>query len=357
MPFTPDERVPFGEADPAIRVVGHVTSSIVLADEAEYDLSGYAQGTYEVEFVHPDVNPRVGPFQVQITTSAAQTGYNQRAASSTDTANQTDPFVTSVEYDFDDLELDLITDVAHNLRVGDWISLAFDSDVDQTEAFGTLGLISEVDSVGMQVSAVASATTFSVDEPTGFNGSADDAANTALDANLYKDGSGDAAYEKVVRDVSLFDGAAGTAPVAGATLALCEIAWDGEIFVQDPANDVGARFLLDADAIAFSPAGSDPVTPFANVTSPMDASATDQWTAVGDITPFTNATQGLGIDSGLCFLYNESAATNAYTVTMKNSPVIGRDLDGWVCFYSRDNTLRLKNRTGQSLTFSVRRVA
>ncbi len=356
MAFTPDERV--SEADPAIRVIGHKTSSIVLADEAEYDLSGYTEGTYEIGFTHPDLNPRVGPFKVQISVSSAQSGYNQRAASSTDTDNQTDVIVVSTEYDFDDLELDLVTDAAHNLRVGDWISLAYDSDVDLTQAFGTLGVLSEVDQVGMQVSAVASATTFSVDQPaTGFGGSADDAANTALDANLYKDGSGDASYEKVVRDISLFDGAGGTAPVAGATAALCEVAWDGEIFIQDPANDVGARFILDADNPEFSPAGSDPVTPFANVTSPMDASSTDQWTAVGDITPFTNATQGVGIDSGLLFLYNETAATNAYTVTMKNSPVIGRDLDGWACFYSRDNTLRLKNRVGQSLTFSIRRVS
>lgn len=55
MAFTPAQRM--SAPDPAVQKLGHTTSSIVLADEAEYDLGGVALGVYETSFLQ-DERPR-----------------------------------------------------------------------------------------------------------------------------------------------------------------------------------------------------------------------------------------------------------------------------------------------------------
>ncbi len=367
MPFTPDERVSM--SDPVLRVLGHKTTSIVLADDAEYSLGGtdagvvgYAEGVYEVAFTHPDLDRRVGEMKAEVSMPAPPANYGNRAADSNDTANQTSPFITLTEFDeaggeFAD-ETEFTTSAAHNLSVGDWVTVAYDADVDLTTGIGD-GTLADIDG-DVQVTAVVDSTHFSV-TIAAFSGATGDDSIAAADANLYIDGHGDPSYRKLVRNITLADGAAGTAPVDGATIALCEDTWDGEIWVTDRSIDGVIPFVIDAGAAAYGRAGE-----FAETGSALDApilpmgtteGTTELWAAVGDVDPFTNATQGLGIDSDLIYLYNETAAEQTYDVEMRNSPVVGHDLDNYVCLYSRDNVMRLRNRTGQSQTLSIRRVS
>jgi len=366
MPFTPDERVSM--SDPSLRVLGHKTTSIVLADDAEYSLGGtdtgvigYAEGVYEVAFIHPDLNRRVGEMKAEISMPAPPANYGNRAADSNDTANQTTPFIVSTLFDdtggnIED-EVLFVTSASHGLRVGDWVTISYDVDVALTTALGN-GTLADVDGDQL-VTFVTDDITFSIGPIAALTGS-DTLVDATMDANLYRDSHGDPSYRKLIRDIRLIDGAGGVAPVAGATAALCEDVWDGEIWITDGTNDYTVPFVMNAGATAYAPTGG-----FVETGGALDAdnvvpglqTAADDWTALQDQTPFTNDTQGLGIDSDLVYLYNETGGDRTYDVEMRNSPIVGHDLDGYICLYSRGNVMRLRNRTGQSQTLSIRRVS
>ena len=333
MPFTPDERVPFGEADPVTRVIGHTTSNIVLADEADYLLDAYAEGTYRVSFQDEAVYPLGGRFDCEITfpnlieTNGQGWGIQSDGSASADTNVR----VASLEYDHTggniSQELLVVTVAAHNLQVGQFVSLVMDSDLTGSTAFATGSTIAALDD-SYVVAFVGGATTFSVEFTPG---TVNDAADGTLDANLYINPVGAVSYRKVVTGIKLIDGES-SAGVCGD--------WDGDIIMSNVTADLNGRFVVDAGAVDFN---------------------VDQWEATGLVdwdTDGSDASQGVEIASNVLNVYNENASTEEYILTLSNPPLQGVDVNLHVCLFSTTGSqLTLSNRLGRSTPFSITRVA
>jgi hypothetical protein len=347
--FTPNDRV--SAKDPSVREggAGWVTRSITLADDGTYDLGGYPReaSRWEVSFIHPDLDTfadGVGDFRVEFEYPALIAPWGKRAASDSDTTDHTTIRMVSSAYDHTggnvERELTVNCDQAHGLRVGQCVRLVLDADVSLTAAHGTAGTNADINGV-FEVQGITDPDTFYVQLPSTVSHSGDDTTDTDLDGNIYIDPYPVMSYRKVIELVRLIDGAQGTFPVADATLAICSDLWDGQIDVVDLAGDSVGRFVVDAGAV--NPIVAD----FDAAGSPND------WDDDG-----SDGSEGLREHTdNLIYLLNESGSTAEYQVIMKNSPVLGRRLDGFACFYSRDRQLRLDNRLGQSVTFQVRRLA
>jgi hypothetical protein len=214
--------------------------------ELEYEHSG---GTFGANVNQTQIAQLRCPARSAKPSEDVRFGERSAAGASTDVKTRaTSRRVASVEFDADDVGFENVftTEAAHGLKIGDWIYVVYDADVDLTAAYATNGTNADVDSVWMQVVTVPSTT--SVTTAAVGSGDTDDAVDAALDGNLWAVDS-DAvqiAFEKTVRSITLADGAQGSFPVALASLALCEDLWDGEIEIQVPASDVSETFVVDA---------------------------------------------------------------------------------------------------------------
>lgn len=331
MPFTPAERV--SEADPVTRVVGHVTSSIVLADEADYLLGAYAEGTYRVSFQDEAVYPLGGRFDCDITfPSLAETnGQSWDTQSDGSASADTNVRIAAIQYDHAGgnvaQEMLITTVAAHNVQVGQYVSLRMDSDLTGTTAFATGSTIAAIDG-SYRVEFVTSAVGFSV----AFTpGTVDDADDGALDGNLYINPVGAVSYRKVVTGIKLLD-TESSAGVCGD--------WNGDIIMSNITADLNGRFVVDSGAVDFN---------------------VDQWEATGLVdwdTDGSDASQGVEIASNVLNVYNENASTEEYILTLSNPPLQGVDENLYVCLFATTGSeLTLSNRLGQSTTFSITRVA
>lgn len=359
MAFTPSERV--SAADPVTRVIGHVTSNIVLADDAEYNLGGYAEGEYEVEFQHPSLNSqRVGKLLARLDMPARVGNYGATAASVSDTARLSSLRMSSMAFDdtggtVED-ELTVNCSTPHGLKVGQYVTIRIDNDEVKTTVFGG-GTWAAAEGT-WRVVGIVDADSFEVGPVTALGGAGDEAGDS-LDGNVWVDRTAQAKFSKQIQGVSLADGAQGAFPVANATLALSRQDWEGLITLVDRTTGAVLPARLHAGGLVFAPPGADPVTPFANVIPALrDTAANDLVVDNDGGGTVADNTQGLVRHTdGLVYLYNETGATGVYDVIMENSPLIGLDVDGYVCLYSSGNSLRLRNRTGASQTFKLRRVS
>ena len=329
MPFTPNERV--SEADPVTRVVGHVTSSIVLADEADYLLGAYAEGTYRVSFQANAVYPLGGRFDSDITFPSIENGQSCGVQSCVCSSADTTIRIASLQYDQTggnvSQEMLVITGTAHNLQVGQYVSIVMDSDLTGSTAFATGSTIAAIDG-SYRVEFVGGATTFSV---VFTPGTTNDAADGALDANLYVNPVGAVSYRKVVAGIKLID-TESSAGVCGD--------WNGDIIMSNITADLNGRFVVDSGAVDFN---------------------VDQWEATGLVdwdTDGSDASQGVEIASNVLNVYNENASTEEYILTLSNPPLQGVDENLYVCLFATTGSeMTLSNRLGQSTTFSITRVA
>lgn len=340
--YTPDERAL--ASDPVVRQVGAKTQSITLADEASYNLgrlrqdgatrvrvpnSGFDPGTYRVQFESSSY-PGGGEFTVDLRFPALPTDADWDKASDGAGADVAGVRAASMAYDHTggniEQELTVTTESAHNLEVGQYVSIVMDSDLTGTTAFATGSTISAI-TAEYRVEFVGEADQFSVSFTAG---TADDADDAALDANVFVMPKADVFYEKTIRDITLAD--------TESSAAMCGD-WDGQLFLINRTEDVSVRFVVDAGAVTES-------------VGDLDAAASLDYDTDG-----SDGSQGVEIASNALNIYNEDAATNTYDLVLKNSPVTSGDRDGYLCLYVSDRNLILKNRLGASVTASISRVA
>ncbi|MHC4302543.1 MAG: hypothetical protein ACYS7Y_35230, partial [Planctomycetota bacterium] len=121
-----------------MRVIGHETSSITLADNAYYNLGSLptVASQYEIEYAHSG-----GTFGTNVTsTQMAQLRCPARSAKPSEvvrfgerstagtgqTARATSRRIASVEFDADDVGFEnvFVTEAVHGLKIGDWVYVA-----------------------------------------------------------------------------------------------------------------------------------------------------------------------------------------------------------------------------------------
>jgi hypothetical protein len=342
--------------DPALRVIGHETSGISLVDNAYYNLGSIpaVAQQYELEYNHvgKTFNTLVGQTQLATLRVPARSAkpnevvrFTERAATGGSTREDnmaTSNRVAATEFDVDATGAENIftSEAAHGLKIGDFVYLVFDADVDLTGAYGTNGLVSEIDSVWMAVTAVADTTTFAT--LTVGSADTDDADDAALDGQFWVAASNDVQvdFAKRVSNILLADGAQGTFPLAGASLGLCSDLWDGQVELDIPLQTARSDWQMLGGVAA-------PIVNYADSTITWDDDGSD-----GDV--------GLREHSDhIVYLQNEGGASFTFNIVMRNSPVRADLVDaidstGIVVV---DNELWIVNRTGSTQVYQIRRTA
>ena len=333
MAFTPEERV--SAADPVTRVVGHVTSSISLADEADYLLGAYTAGTYRVSFQDAAQYPvGSGDFEAEITFPELLDLNTQSWGVQSDGSASADSRLRASSMSYDDTggaienELLITTATPHNLVVGQYVSVVMDSDLTASTAFATGSTIGAI-SADYLVEVVSSTTIFSVSFT---SGTGDDAADGDLDANVYVNPTGAVVFEKRIANITLLD--------TFNSEAFADV-WDGEVVLQNRTENKTCPFICDAGTVdeAWQPDTGDN-------SSPLDYDSDG-----------SDASQGLEVISSKLEVVNEDGATNVYDVILRNSPLKGTDTNGYVCLYvTTGSEMTLSNRLGAAEVFKIERV-
>ncbi len=315
MAFTPARRGPLlsgaerkgtgREADPTIRGPFTMVPG-AIADEAEYNLGGSAEGQFRAEWTL-DEKPISGEWIVR-NAAAIPTSALVRA--------------TTV------LTATVASGAANHLQVGQWVSIAgtgFDAAADQ------------YDGVHQIVTTTATTITFTV-------------ANTGVTTDaVVQDIVIDATVIPLQNDdIVLFDSIPSAADNQDYDLGAVQAGMYrvvAENQVEFIMSD-GAAFLQHADVI--TTAGPLAVTH-------------DEW-----LDATSDTLSSLFVSSGRVLFRDGADITTKVQVIFTPAEHIGHDINGSVCFYSKresarpdgvspelgPSTLRLKNRSGASLTFT-----
>ena len=292
------ERVSAKEGDPALRNRGHRTTLIVLADEAEYDLSGIAFGKYEVTYTEDEQVMR-GNFEVaakaDIVTSALQ------RASTVLTAT-------------------VASGAAEGIQIGQWMTVPE-------------GTNATYDGEHQVVTTTATTITFTVAD------------------------SGSTADEGVV---SLSTGAR-----VFTEASETQVLWDAIVIADNQDQNLGAvragiytvisdnhveRIMSDGAAFLQY---ADQIT----TAGPLAVTHDEVLDSTSD------TVTSLFVSSGEVLLRNGADVATKLTVLFQSLEFSGIDINGFTCMYTRGadtdaspSTLRLKNRSGASRTYSMERV-
>jgi hypothetical protein len=284
--------------DRSIRVIGAKTSAIVLADEAEYNLGRLAYGQWDAEWFN-DERPVRARFAVA-----------PKAAIVTSALQRSSTVLTAT----------VASGATEGLQPGQWVCIA---------ASG----VAIYDGIRQVATTTATTITFAIAD----SGSVADAGIVTIkvDAAVFAVSS-----DPVVLWDSIVDADNQDENLGAAQRGIYTVISDG--FHESVYCD-GAAFLQYAQ----------------NVTAagPLDVTHDE----VADET--SDTLTALFVSSGDVLLRNGADVATALTVTFQPMDHVGLDQDGLVCFYVKRASkttrpaLRLKNRSGASLTLSLRRIA
>lgn len=307
MPFTPDERV--GEPDPVLRVKGHVTSSITLADDAEYKLGTSKTSGFDGSKSRSNLK---GRYRVEV--EGADDDMDLKASFSVRQRTTVVPTAWSVTTNVATITLP----AGHSIEQDEWI---------------------EVGGFATAPAAVGNATTKAVVQVTGVTATTATYAATTGDDSATENGTVDTwrvrvnpGENQIVADLD----AADDVDVLVGTLR------EGRYIVYDVGAGVfraeydcdGSTLLLRSTLVG---------------TDEPEVSYADADTA---------AKTSLYVSSGTIRLNNNDNRTGRILVEYDSSALFSdKDLDGKICLFEKEGDLILKNRTGASETFSIERLS
>jgi hypothetical protein len=287
--------------DPCIRVKNHVTESITLADDAEYDLGGAAAGVYEVRWIE-DEREKAQRFRVMPKADIATSAYQRSSTTLTAT---------------------VAAGATEGLQPGQWIAV---QDADAVAAADQYNGVKQV------VTTTSTTVTFTVAD-TGV--STDDGIVTIeVDWCVYP-----VKAEPVVLWDSIIAADNQDENLGAAQRGIYTVISDGKV---EYIASTGAAFSQYAEDITAA--------------GPLAVSHDEVLDATSD------TLTALFISSGDVLLRNGADVATKLTVIFEGLEGTGLDQDGSVCLYAKrsaknvEPTLRLKNRTGASETFAIERV-
>lgn len=292
MAFTPDQRV--SVADPVTRVKGHVTSGISLADEAEYDLGG----TNTALRKRAD---NVGRYRV--TVEDAGVDAERERVFKVRSVTQVVPTAWAVSTNVVTLTLPS----GHGIEDNQWISVA---------GFATAPAVTLGD---FQVTSTTATTALY--------------SATTSNANATEDGTVD--FNRVTME-------AGVGEV---------------IYDQITGNDVAIALgtLRAGRYVVFAPGQAPNAANFYSDGTTVDLDdLTDGIAEYDDAN--TDARTDLWVNSGVLTLSNRDAVATRIRVEFYPDDFSGLDVNGDNCFYEKAKSLRIKNRSGGTLSYAIERL-
>lgn len=306
MPFTPDQRV--GEPDPALRVKGHVTSGITLADDGSYALGTSKTSGFSGAKSRSNLKGRY-----RVESEGADDDFDLKMSYSVRKRTTVVPTAWSVTSNVATLTMP----AGHSIEQDQWI---------------------EVGGFATAPAAVGNATTKAVVQVTLITDTTIQYAAVTANANATENGTVDCwrvrcdpGEGQVVADLDAADDVD----------VLIGTAREGAYRVYDAGGGVkeawyvfdGTALLLDSTLV-----GTD--EPEVSYADADEAAKTS-----------------LYISSGTIRLNNNDARSGRILVEFYPDLFRDKDLDGKVCFYEKGGDLILRNRTGASLTFSIERLS
>jgi hypothetical protein len=298
--FTPDER---GELpDPVTRRPGHRTESIVLADEAEYSLSGKRQdGATEIS--SKIGHPFEGTYEVSFRDDEARMRYRVKKND-----------IAATAWDISTNVLTVTVADNHRLRTGQWITLDTFPSASTFPAAGK--------NTALQITAIND-TTFTA-ALTASDDSATEAFNVSKSDVRMEPGEGENIFAGVLadnEDINLGPLRAGRYRMLSPGTGTHD-AW----FVSD-----GTTIDLEV-----SQTGTGTIEPSDSYDDADSATLQALWVSSGDLV----VTNGAGVSTTIRVDYYPDEFDDA-------------DVDGKMCFFEKDGDLVIKNRTGAAQTCAI----
>lgn len=299
--YTPDNR---GElADPVTIRPGHRTESIVLADEAEYSLSGKRQSG-PTEIASRVGHPFEGTYEVSFRDDEERMRYRVKKNN-----------ITGTIWEVATNELILTVPDNHRLRVGQWVVV---TGLPAASTFPASGKDTALQITDITDTTVTVALTIADDGP--------DTENFTVvksDVRLTP-GEGEVIYNSVIpdnMDINL-----------GVLRA-------GRYRLLSPGTTVhDTWFVSDGTTIDMEVEG---------------AVAADVVASVVFIAADSATLQALWVSSGDLIVTNGAAIATQMRVEFYTDEFDDVDVNGKMCFFEKDGDLILKNRTGASATCAI----
>lgn len=297
--FTPNER---GELpDPVTRQPGHRTESIVLADEAEYSLSGKRQDG-ATEIASKIGHPFEGTYEVSFRDDEDRMRYRVKRNTLTATA-----------WDITSNVLTLTVADNHRMRQGQWVTV---NSFPSASVFPAAGK-----NFAMQITAINDLTV--VMALTSGDASATENFTLAKSDVRMEPGEGETIFNSVIaddEDINLGVLRAGRYRMLSPTTAVHD-AW----------------YVSDGTTIDIEVSGAAGTLPSPDAYLDVDSATL----------------QALFVSGGDLIVTNGAGVATQIRVEYYPDEFDDVDVDGKMCFFEKDGDLVLKNRTGASQTCAI----